>query len=418
MKKFVKVISIACVLTMCLSMLAGCGKKEEPVTAESLLAGAFGTDEMKSIDADIKLSMDASFNLAEMFNMPDDDNPEEDEVVVNEDIPENVEEATDEVVAENEDADEAVEKTVNNISEEVKETVTATADEAVDAVASETEETVDETESVEQEVDENGRIVITADDIGDELAIKLDANMNCVANETVSHIKGDLTAEFFGMNETVPIETYVEKTETGFTSYTLADDVWTKQALSEDENEMFKYGETESMISNKDNFTELKMLENETEYVVTGKISSEKITSLYANMSDELSSMSGVSAITCDFDVTMTFDKETKLVKTITASIADFEADGCNFKSIEITLTINKINDVEVAIPDEVKANAVDAEETETDKPEVLDDEEPTVEEPTDVTPVEDGTQEAQEPAESETETPVEESPANETVAD
>lgn len=263
--------SIALATVMIVGGLTGCGA--EKVTAESLVKNAFGTEEVKSLDADVSLNLDMDVDASSLFGSDTD-----------------------------------ADTTMN-------------------------------------------------------FAIDLDCNVQ--STKDVAHTEGKATVSFFGTKTKVNVENYSDIENEVAYNYDEDSDTWTKSDLDSSSFD-FSSVTNELNVELFDNLTLAEQKSKDDNYTVTGTITYKKLEkllgdeldSLTENMDDDTLDLSKLS-----FDVTMTFAKDTKLIKTMSYTVNPeaFDSDDCTINKMEISIKVNnfnKVNDLEV--PKDVKENAVE----------------------------------------------------------
>lgn len=207
---------------------------------------------------------------------------------------------------------------------------------------------------------------LTGEDTAMNMAI--DADIDVKNSENISYMDGSIDINILGMDTTKPIKSYIEKDDNTYTMYEYdsEDDCW---YIEEDSS--VNMINTESIASIDENiFENLTMDEvskNSTEYVLRGSISYKDFAKTMDIDMNELMGGANVDDINIDdfkFDTVITFNKETKLIESITFNIdtdsintEDTEA-GAKFTKFELAFLINQINGVDISIPKEVIDNA------------------------------------------------------------
>jgi hypothetical protein len=210
--------------------------------------------------------------------------------------------------------------------------------------------------------------------------MKITCNLNAIANLTDSYINGKVDASLFGMSFSEPTKTYI--TTIDGQKYSISwdedDSCWYKTAVDEDTDDNLLAGNLDgNMITSIDSSIfesyELQEIEkDDTVYTVTGTIDYDKLADkMDMDISDLMSDFSSEDTDfdNAKFDVTMTFDIDTQLCKTIDF-VFDTETlnqEDTNFNELTITLTINQINDVDVEVPQDVIDSAISTESNAND---------------------------------------------------
>lgn len=265
-------ISVALATVMIVGGLTGCEvKKEEKVTAESLVSNAFGIEEITSLDADVILDVDLDADMSSLLDSDSD-------------------------------------STMN-------------------------------------------------------FAINLDCNVQ--STKDVAHTKGNATVSLLGTKTKVKVENYSDiKNEIAY-NYDEDSDSWTKSDL---DSSSFDF----SVVDNKfdtdlfDNLTLAKIESKDEDYTVKGTISYKKLEDLFGDELDNLSDTVDTDDLDLDklsFNVIMTFDRNSKLMKTMSYSVdaKAFNSDNYTINKFEISITLNSINKTDdLSIPKDVTKNAVE----------------------------------------------------------
>lgn len=265
-------ISVALATVMIVGGLTGCGvKKEEKVTAESLVSNAFGIEEITSLDADVILDVDLDADMSSLLGSDSD-------------------------------------STMN-------------------------------------------------------FAINLDCNVQ--STKDVAHTKGNATVSLLGTKTKVKVENYSDiKNEIAY-NYDEDSDSWTKSDL---DSSSFDF----SVVDNKfdtdlfDNLTLAKIESKDEDYTVKGTISYKKLEDLFGDELDNLSGTVDTDDLDLDklsFNVIMTFDRNSKLMKTMSYSVdaKAFNSDNYTINKFEISITLNSINKTDdLSIPKDVTKDVVE----------------------------------------------------------
>lgn len=194
-------------------------------------------------------------------------------------------------------------------------------------------------------------------------AINLDCNVQ--STKDVAHTKGKATVSFFGTKTKVAVENYSDIEDEVAYNYDEDSDSWTKSDL---DSSSFDF----SAVSNKldtslfDNLTLAETKSKDEDYTVTGTIAYNKLENLLGDELDSLSDTVDTDSLDLDklsFDVTMTFDRSSKLMKTMsyTVDTKAFESDDYTINKFEISITLNSLNkNNDLSIPKDVTKNAVE----------------------------------------------------------
>lgn len=275
MKSKKRTVVLALIAVMLAGSFAGCGK--EKVTAESLLAGAYGGDNVESMDADLVMNVDADINISDLFS--------------------------------------------------------DSADQSTETENSET-----------------------------TMNFKVALDCNIKATEKIAYANGNATVDVIGMSQKVPVKSYVDSDNKVSYTYNEDYDLWTKSDLDSDES----LGSFAEGKIDKDIFTDLKLAdtkEEDSEYVVTGKVTMDNLKKLYGDSFNDLSeNTEDIDLSTLKFDVTMKFDKKSKMMKSFECKVdpTTLDAEEYTINEFSAEVKINKINDVDVKIPSEVVKEAIE----------------------------------------------------------
>lgn len=260
-------VSVVLATVMIVGGLTGCGT--EKVTAESLVSNAFGSDGVKSLDADVTLNLDMDVDASEL----------------------------------------------------------------------------------------------TGSDTTMNIAIGLDCNVK--STEDVAYTDGKATVSFFGTKTKVDVKTYADIKEGVAYNYDEDSDSWIKSDL---DSSSFDF----SSVSNKIDtsvFENLELAETKSkdeDYTVTGTISSKKLQDLLGEDLSDFTSGVDTSELDLDnlnFDVTMTFDRSSKLIKVMSYSVDPkaFDSDSYTINKFDFSITLNSLNENDdLSIPEDVTKNAVE----------------------------------------------------------
>lgn len=195
------------------------------------------------------------------------------------------------------------------------------------------------------------------------LAVSLDCDVQ--STKDVAHTEGKATVAVFGTKTKVDIESYTDiKNETAYT-YNKDSDSWVKSDL---DSSSFGFNNLSDKLSVDlfDNLTLAERKSKDDDYVVTGTIAYKNIKDFVGEELENLSESTGTDDLDLDklsFDVTMNFDKDSKLVKSMTYSVDTkaFDSDDYTINKFEITTTINSVNkNNDLSIPKDVEKNAVE----------------------------------------------------------
>lgn len=190
------------------------------------------------------------------------------------------------------------------------------------------------------------------------LAVSLDCDVQ--STKDVAHTDGKATVTVFGTKTKVDIESYTDiKNETAYT-YNKDSDSWVKSDL---DSSSFGFNNLSDKLSADlfDNLTLAERKSKNDDYVVTGTIAYKNIKDFVGEELENLSESTGLDKLS--FDVIMNFDKDSKLVKSMTYSvdIKAFDSDDYTINKFEITTTVNSINkNNDLSIPKDVEKNAVE----------------------------------------------------------
>lgn len=204
-------------------------------------------------------------------------------------------------------------------------------------------------------------------DSGTDTTMNFAVSLDCDVQSTkdVAHTEGKATVAVFGTKTKVDIESYTDiKNETAYT-YNKDSDSWVKSDL---DSSSFGFNNLSDKLSADlfDNLTLAERKSKDDDYVVTGIIAYKNIKDFVGEELEDLSESTGTDDLDLDklsFDVTMNFDKDSKLVKSMTYSIDTkaFDSDDYIINKFEITTTINSINkNNDLSIPKDVEKNAVE----------------------------------------------------------
>lgn len=204
-------------------------------------------------------------------------------------------------------------------------------------------------------------------DSGTDTTMNFAVSLDCDVQSTkdVAHTEGKATVAVFGTKTKVDIESYTDiKNETAYT-YNKDSDSWVKSDL---DSSSFGFNNLSDKLSADlfDNLTLAERKSKDDDYVVTGTIAYKNIKDFVGEELENLSESTGTDDLDLDklsFDVTMNFDKDSKLVKSMTYSVDTkaFDSDDYTINKFEITTTVNSVNkNNDLSIPKDVEKNAVE----------------------------------------------------------
>lgn len=194
-------------------------------------------------------------------------------------------------------------------------------------------------------------------------AVSLDCDVQ--STKDVAHTEGKATVAFFGTKTKVDIESYTDiENETAYT-YDKDSDSWVKSDL---DSSSFGFNNLSDKFSADlfDNITLAERKSKDDDYTVTGTIAYKNIKDFVGEELENLSDSTGTDDLDLDklsFNVTMNFDKDSKLVKSMTYTVDTkaFNSDDYTINKFEITTTVNSINkNDDLSIPKDVEKNAVE----------------------------------------------------------
>ena len=185
-------------------------------------------------------------------------------------------------------------------------------------------------------------------------AVNLDCDMQ--ANRDVAYTEGKATVELSGEKTELDIKNYVDiKNKTSYT-YVKDSDSWAKSALDCSFNSLSdKLG-----INLLGKLDSTKVKSKGVNYIVTGKVSYRDIKDFIGEEIIGLPDNIDIDKLNLDklsFNVKMTFDKSSKVLKSIVYSVdtKDFKSDDYTINKFEITTTIKGINkNNDLSIPESV----------------------------------------------------------------
>lgn len=192
-------------------------------------------------------------------------------------------------------------------------------------------------------------------------------NLDCDVQSTkdVAHTEGKATVAFFGTKTKVDIESYTDiENKTAYT-YDKDSDSWVKSDL---DSSSFGFNNLSDKFSADlfDNLTLAERKSKNDDYTVTGTIAYKNIKDFVGEELENLSDNTGTDDLDLDklsFNVTMNFDKDSKLVKSMTYTVDTkaFNSDEYTINKFEITTTVNSVNkNNDLSIPKDVEKNAVE----------------------------------------------------------
>lgn len=194
-------------------------------------------------------------------------------------------------------------------------------------------------------------------------AVSLDCDVQ--STKDVAHTEGKATVAFFGTKTKVDIESYTDiENKTAYT-YDKDSDSWVKSDL---DSSSFGFNNLSDKFSADlfDNLTLAERKSKDDDYVVTGTITYKSIKDFVGEELENLSDSTGTDDLDLDklsFNVTMNFDKDSKLVKSMTYTVDTkaFNSDEYTINKFEITTTVNSVNkNNDLSIPKDVEKNAVE----------------------------------------------------------
>lgn len=204
---------------------------------------------------------------------------------------------------------------------------------------------------------------LTGSDTTTNIAIGLDCNVK--STEDVAYTDGKATISFFGTKTKADVKTYADIKEGVVYNYDEDSDSWVKSDL---DSSSFDF----SSVSNKidtDVFENLELAETKSkdeDYTVTGTISSKKLQDLLGEDLSDFTSGVDTSELDLDnlnFDVTMIFDRSSKLIKVMSYSVDPkaFDSDSYTINKFDFSITLNSLNENDdLSIPEDVTKNAVE----------------------------------------------------------
>lgn len=195
------------------------------------------------------------------------------------------------------------------------------------------------------------------------IAIGLDYNVK--STEDVAYKDSKATISFFGTKTKADVKTYEDIKEGVVYNYDEASDSWVKSDL---DSSSFDFSSVSNKI-NTDVFENLELAETKSkdeDYTVTGTISSKKLQDLLGEDLSDFTSGVGTSELDLDnlnFDVTMIFDRSSKLIKVMSYSVDPkaFDSDSYTINKLDFSVILNSLNENDdLSIPEDVTKNAVE----------------------------------------------------------
>ena len=193
-----------------------------------------------------------------------------------------------------------------------------------------------------------------------KMNVTLDIDGNAKAANDLAYISGNVEAGIFGM--TYKVENYTDAKNGVSYSYDSESDAWVKSDL-EDDSDSFDL-ETLKQYASSDIFEDLVLVNEKDKkaetYEVSGTISYDSIADLLGDKVDDM--FSGFDPKGMTLDTTMNFDRKTKQLETMKVSVDpdSMNTDVLDINEFSITVTINSLKDVKLAIPKDVKNNAIE----------------------------------------------------------
>lgn len=194
-------------------------------------------------------------------------------------------------------------------------------------------------------------------------AVSLDCDVQ--STKDVAHTEGKAIVAFFGAKTKVDIESYTDiENKTAYT-YDKDSDSWVKSDL---DSSSFGFNNLSDKFSADlfDNITLAERKSKDDDYTVTGTIAYKNIKDFVGEELENLSDSTGTDDLDLDklsFNVTMNFDKDSKLVKSMTYIVDTkaFNSDEYTINKFEIATTVNSVNkNNDLSIPKDVEKNAVE----------------------------------------------------------
>ena len=217
-----------------------------------------------------------------------------------------------------------------------------------------------DTESVD-EIDPNMQVYPTE---STPMNFKIALDANAKANEKVAYIDGNVDLNLFGFSQKIPTKSYSDLDNNVIYTYNENSDSWTK---TENKSSKIDFEKINTKLSN-DVFEDLKLEDSKKDdsvYTVTGTISMDKLKDLYGDVADDIldTESDTLDMSKMKFDVKMTFDKDSKLIKSMDYTIdsSSLDSDQYTINDFSISIVFNQFNGVNVSIPDDVVNNATDS---------------------------------------------------------
>lgn len=236
------------------------------------------------------------------------------------------------------------------------------------------EELVDGIDSLTDAEYANMSVEMTIDmsaDMGEEMGgasmnMGIDMNADVEYDKDTMFMDGTVGINIFGMDVEQELKSYTQKDgdEKTTYSYDAETDTWT-YSIEENEKKVDKKDEEQKVSSLFDELVLAEIEKDDTEYTVTGVVDFSKISEVANIDSEEMAGdmLSGEDTNDIKMNTTMTFDRETKTLKTVKMdivpeSIKDIE--DVEIKELSIIVTINEIGgDKEVSVPTSVIKDSV-----------------------------------------------------------
>lgn len=214
---------------------------------------------------------------------------------------------------------------------------------------------------LDMDVDASSLMGYNLNDTTMNLAVSFDCDVQ--STKDVAHTEGKATVAVFCTKTKVDIESYTDiKNETAYT-YNKDSDSWVKSDL---DSSSFGFNNLSDKLSADlfDNLTLAERKSKDDDYVVTGTIAYKNIKDFVGEKLENLFESIGTDDLDLDklsFDVTMNFDKDSKLVKSVTYSVDTkaFDSDDYSINKLEITTTVNSVNKSnDLSIPKDVEKDS------------------------------------------------------------
>lgn len=237
----------------------------------------------------------------------------------------------------------------------------------------------DEVESVDMDlVLDLGAEVDMSELTGEDASMNMDitADINMKSSEDVSYMEGNVGINLFGMSMDEAIKAYTVNDNSEITTYTYntENDCWYKS-----EGESNSLIDTDSVTTLDttmfSNLTMDEVTKDSMEYVLRGSVDFADLSNKLGMTTEDLFEGVNTNGVNMDefkFDTVLTFDKETKLMKSMDFDINTDSIEmeeGIEFTKFKMTLKINKINGVDISVPSDIIENAVEELETGLDVP-------------------------------------------------